>query len=284
MNEIVEGNEVQEEVVANAEVPTEEPEVKEEASEAEEVAEESKDETAENGHEPDKKVDLTPEAEERMKKIWREMRESKEYSTRLERSIAQQAFELEKLKKASSDNFATSKISSLENELKEAIENGEDLRAEEVRGKINDIKVDQKLQSLLQTQRKDSQNSRQQEPVFTPEQERYIMNAQSEIDSSGNFKRPWMREGHPRNEEAGRIADDILARNGNIGLYNLMDELDKVMGTNKVERPKMSQSIGASDQAIKPGRRKSTLTESQKKMAATFGVSESEFSKWLPKK
>lgn len=184
-------------------------------------------------------------------------------------------------------------LTQLRNQYKEAIENFEYDKAQEINEKIVDFKTEQKLQLLLDKQKIVPEIKQQQpkkQPTFADPKD--VIEADkltSERTETGDLKRPWLQPNHPQFDDVvdmmAAISNKYIRKNQRPYLPTIVEEVEKFMGLGQNKgtlqntlrhAPVLSSNAilnaGSDNQANK-------LSDLERSYAAKLGVSEKDYAR-----
>ena len=178
--------------------------------------------------------------------------------------------------KAIRDESRERDAATIQNQIKEAIEDGDSEKAATLTAKMADLKS---TQSEPAPKEKAQEETAGDEPpdlseIFTPEEEAEFLQWAME-EENGNRKRPWLDQNHPRNGRAVKVIEGVLADPEFEGksLKVKGAEIDKLMGLQS-----KTQAAPVLNSGNPPrGATKTSLTADQKRAAELMGVSEKDY-------
>lgn len=245
--------------------------------------------------------DELPEAirekfEPRFKRIYGHMKQYERENGELKGVIEEQTrltkaldAELKKFRQETTQKEAKSEIATLRTQRREAMENGEYDRVDELDERIFDLRMQAQAKPEEPEPEKSPEPEKKETPGWlTQEVQARITEIASETDDNGDLKRPWVDPAHPEH----RKAIDYLERISNHPKFLDADvdeyfaALDKYMTPDDPE-PKKKQPAAAvmeSDSSIRPKPKKTVeLTPEALRVAEMMGYSKDEYAKLMEK-
>lgn len=173
-------------------------------------------------------------------------------------------------------------MKSLKMQWKQALDMGDDDKVADLNEKIAEIKAEQKIKQWQQSvAAQQKPQPKQQADGWEPTQEdaQYVAQLSSETDQRGNFKRPWLKEGHPDFDvavaEANAIATKSRMNGSNISIKSIMTELDRRM-MGQLPQPSHA-SVLSSSMPNMPSGPSNMLSDDERYVARKLGLDEKEY-------
>ena len=251
-------SETQEQEVTKTEAPP--PETQEtQAAETQETTEEKKGNGKAGEEFIDFKTAAPEEVEKRFRRIYGHMKQSERVNAEL---IANQRALVEKLEKVEqnvSDGAKNDVLATLKSEKKAALESGDFDKV---------IEIDDRIIELKTAVEKKPESKSQPEGPLNREQLSRVQEWIREVNSDGDYIRPWAQPGHPLNAKVANLAaaameDPELSAQG---MEAVLSEVDKLMSKPK---PVRTTAVLSGDGDIRPpSGKKTTLSADERYVAA----------------
>lgn len=172
-------------------------------------------------------------------------------------------------------------ISQIKNDLKEAWSIGDFDKAAELNDTLLRIAVEQNSRLLSETSKAEEKSipkPRVDEGAI--KDAKYVDFLANEKDETGNLRRPYLQNWHPKNDEAAqeaaKIATEFSQSGRNLSLQDVMKELDRRM----VPSEKSSDGVLSSNRNSSP-KKVVNLSQQERVIAKKMGISESD---WIAQK
>lgn len=165
--------------------------------------------------------------------------------------------------------FATEKqqqtVAQLKYQRTEARSRGDDVEVDRIDDLLDTIRIDEKVRQVAKPHPQATQ-----EPTasnLTPSEAMLLNEFAKETDTNDNFLRPWAQEGHPKHEEAVKVALQIRQEFPNASFEDRLKELDRRFGKSKAQQPRVATVMSGGNLTSSRPSNTINLTEAQKRAA-----------------
>jgi phage I-like protein len=204
--------------------------------------------------------------EARFKRLYGHVKESERVLGELTEHNAKLAERLEKIEADGAKSSHAVEIGKAKAQLKQAIEKGD-----------TDKQVE--LQTQLTSLQTRAIDKIEKAPLPEPPNfdVRHVREWAREVDESGQFRRPWALEGHPRYAEAWDLTKEISSQTEDVDV--ILSEVEKRMATGK--KPAATNATVMTSQGRPPKDKSIQLTAEQKMVADRMGIGHDKYIKQL---